>query len=342
MGTEFMKYTHVERWGHAEVDGIEVGTCHVFPKLDGANASAWLRGGDPSFPLLCAGSRNNVLGGERTLQGFHDFVMRDQNERGPLSRFFSVHGDRYTLFGEWLVRHTFKHYRPDAWRRFYVFDAWDHVDQEWVPYGTYNPILEECGIDFIPPLSIITNPTEEQLRREVEQNTYLVADGAGPGEGVVVKNYAFTNRYGRPCFAKLVRNEFKEENRRAFGVPEKDGAYQIEAHIAEEHVTQELVAKERAKVEAAIWEGVGFEQREGILGDLDLLEASDGEERAKQLYLSTARGQLIPRLLETVFHCVVTEELWAALKKHKNATINFGTLRKFVTAEVKKNAADLF
>ena len=37
----FKKYTHIVRFGHDEVEGIEDGTCYVFPKLDGANASIW-------------------------------------------------------------------------------------------------------------------------------------------------------------------------------------------------------------------------------------------------------------------------------------------------------------
>jgi len=29
----FKKYTHIVRFGHDEVEGIEDGTCYVFPKL---------------------------------------------------------------------------------------------------------------------------------------------------------------------------------------------------------------------------------------------------------------------------------------------------------------------
>ena len=30
----FQKYMHLERFGTDEVDGINLGECHVFPKLD--------------------------------------------------------------------------------------------------------------------------------------------------------------------------------------------------------------------------------------------------------------------------------------------------------------------
>lgn len=29
----FIKYQHLERYGNTEVEGIEVGTCYVFPKI---------------------------------------------------------------------------------------------------------------------------------------------------------------------------------------------------------------------------------------------------------------------------------------------------------------------
>ena len=34
---EFRKYQHIERFGTSEVEQIEIGTCYVFPKIDGTN-----------------------------------------------------------------------------------------------------------------------------------------------------------------------------------------------------------------------------------------------------------------------------------------------------------------
>ena len=39
---EFKKYQHVERFGNIEVEGIELGKCYIFPKIDGTNASIWI------------------------------------------------------------------------------------------------------------------------------------------------------------------------------------------------------------------------------------------------------------------------------------------------------------
>lgn len=49
----------------------------------------------------------------------------------------------------------------------------------------------------------------------------------------------------------------------------------------------------------------------------------------------------IPQLLETVYRCIVVEELYDYLKKH-NGTINFKTLKHFVTAKVKELKKELF
>jgi hypothetical protein len=34
---EFRKYQHVERYGSPEVEGVELGECCIFPKLEGTN-----------------------------------------------------------------------------------------------------------------------------------------------------------------------------------------------------------------------------------------------------------------------------------------------------------------
>jgi len=140
----------------------------------------------------------------------------------------------------------------------------------------------------------------------------LIDDAAdGPGEGVVVKNYGFVNQFGQGRHAKLVRQDFKEESARAFGVAEKDGAFENEVFLAEKFVTQARVSKVRCKINA--------------FGTLE-------------------RKKLIPRLLQTVYHDVVEEEIHQMLKalNGKRSVIDFGRLRSRVIYETKKFAADLF
>ena len=52
----FSKYQHVERFGTTETNGIEMGMCYIFPKIDGTNSQLWFEAG-----YLHAGSRNREL-----------------------------------------------------------------------------------------------------------------------------------------------------------------------------------------------------------------------------------------------------------------------------------------
>jgi hypothetical protein len=298
-------YDHLERLGGDEVEGIDIGTVHVYPKLDGANGRVGMLGGD----IRC-GSRTRVLGQAGELQGFYDHVQgqKDRFEAyiNRLSELLQKERDRFTLYGEWLVPHTLKAYREDAWKRFWIFDVHDgekYLHQElWEPYtGAYN-------LDVIPLLRTYIDPSEDQMRGCIHSNTFLITDGGGLGEGVVFKNYGWRNKFGRQQWAKVVRNEFKESNLRVFGTPTIPGEQQVERDIARTGITQALVAKERAKIEQE----------------------------------TTERKVLIPRLLETVYHALVTEELWTPLKKANFPSVNFKKLRAFSNALVKEFACDLF
>lgn len=147
------------------------------------------------------------------------------------------------------------------------------------------------------------------------------------GEGVVLKRYDWTNRYGRQPWAKVVRNEFKESNRRSFGVTEKTGEFQVELAIAQEFCTPTLVGKTRAKVVAAVASAQG----------IDLTGPN-----AQRLVESVYRGKVIPQLLGRVFHDLVVEELWPAVKKHRNPVVDFKKLERCCTEQTKRLAADLF
>jgi len=337
--SSFRKYDHVERLGHSDVEGLSIGDVYVFPKLDGTNASVWFDFGCNGLEVCC-GSRTRKLSRTADNAGFYEWVHSREN----WNKFFEIcrsGGEHWTVYGEWLVPHTLKTYRADAWRRFYVFDVYDNSKQRYLGYDEYEPTIKGVGLDVIEPLCTFTNPSDEQLQREAEQNTYLILDGAGCGEGIVLKNYYWHNQFGRQPWAKIVRNEFKEENKRAFGTTVKGGEFQVEAAIAEEYVTLELVKKTRSKIVTAI---MNDEEATYSLEDKKARLGSDYDEyRALRKRVEERhRGQLIPRLLGTVYHEVITEELWEAVKKHKDPTIDFKKLKAHCIMWTKKYAADLF
>ena len=334
----FRRYDHVERLWHEKMEGITIGEVYVFPKLDGTNASVWFENVPGIGWFVQSGSRHRTLTALADNAGFFKWV----NEPDTSERFFEIcrsGGENWTIYGEWLVPHTLKTYRQDAWRRFFVFDVYDNEKQKYLSYEEYEPTIKEAGLDVIEPLCIFTNPSDEQLQREAEQNTYLILDGAGCGEGIVLKNYLWNT--GQGPWAKIVRNEFKEENKRAFGTTEKGGEFQVEAAIAEEFVTQFLVEKVRSKILCDLTEEdvvAGLEPSGVWVTKTYGQKFAERETRVQERH----RGKLIPRLLGTVFHDLVDEELWMALKKHKFPTVDFKKLRQHSIMQTKKFAADLF
>jgi hypothetical protein len=318
--TQFRRYEHLERLNHPETRDIELGLVHVFPKLDGTNGSVWL---DELGRIQC-GSRNRVLTADADNQGFHAWVHSDDPRAVGLR---SALPPGMVVYGEWLVPHTMKTYREEAWSRFWVFDVFSRELGRYLTWEDYSAWLSAAGVDLVHPLCTINKPSPAQLLAQCETNTYLVQDGAGVGEGVVIKRYDWTGVKGRQVWAKVVRNEFREKNALAFGVPEKDGAFQIERAIAEKFVTPTLVGKTRAKVVTDV----------ANLNGIDLTQPN-----AQHDTECRHRGKVIPQLLGRVWHDLIVEEFWNVLRTWKNPAVDFGLLHRHVVATTKVLAADLF
>lgn len=294
----FQKYMHLERLGTSEVEGIEVGTTWVFPKLDGTNGQVWQEDGE-----ICTGSRNRALTVESDNAGFHNWAIAQEN----LKQYFAKYPS-HTLYGEWLVPHSLKTYRDDAWRRFYVFDVMDRATGAMVHFENYKDGLSRHGIDYLAPIATVKNGTTEHYLKCLDKNVFMIKDGCGVGEGVVIKNYEWQNKYGRVTWAKLITNAFKEEHHKAMGAPEVGGVV-LEETIANEFVTQHLVDKVQAKIA------------------LD----NDGWQ-----------SRFIPKLLGVVWHDLITEEIWEILKRHKNPRIDFSVLNRFAIMRIKSLKPELF
>lgn len=294
---EFKKYQHIERFGTDEVDGIEYGQCYIFPKIDGTNGQTYMKD-----DKLMAGSRNRELSLEDDNQGFYDYVLRN-----PCLVEFHLEFPEVRLYGEWLVPHTLRTYRQDAWKKFYVFDV-EYLDNL-LPYDQYLPMLQKYNLDFIIPLAIINNPTYDNLVAKLPANTFLIEDGKGDGEGIVIKNYDYKNKYGRQTWAKIVKTEFKEKNVLAMGLKPTDGSFQVEEAIASEFIDEVLVDKVYANIknESGCW-----------------------------------RSEFIPRLLNTVFYDLVREETWNFVKKHKQPKIDFKVLNRYAIQKIKQLKPELF
>lgn len=292
--SKFIKYQHIEPFGHEETEGIQFGECYIFPKIDGTNSQLWWDNG------LRGGSRNRELYVESDNRGFFNWAVKKQNFIDFFNKYPNVH-----LFGEWLVPHTLKTYVDSAWNNFYVFDV--IKDGTYIHYEEYRLMLEEFGIDYIPPICKIINPDIDKLILQLEKNVFLIQDGKGTGEGIVIKNYSFKNKYGRVTWAKIVKNEFKAMHSRN-ATPDARSKKVLEDEIVNKFVTKELIEKEFAKIKA------------------------DGGWTSIK----------IPRLLNTVYYCLVKEYCWEFVKQYKNPTINFKSLNILTTNKIKELKPEIF
>ena len=216
-----------------------------------------------------------------------------------INNFFSDGEHRgYRIYGEWLV-HNHVRYEDDAYAHLYVFDVID-------PSGRYVPPEEwddlGLGLFCVPTIDQFDLKHEPdpmgRLTADMERSVYRTADG-GPGEGIVVKRYGdWRNRYGNVLWAKMVRDEYRSAvhvGRRAADV---NG---LEVTVAEEFITRAYCEKE-----------------------LDKIKATDGWNET-----------MIPRLLGSIWHEFVSEEMWNVLKRHKNPIIDFGRLQRAVYERIK-------
>jgi len=290
------RYMHVEKIASDEVGGLFDGMVHVFPKIDGTNGSVWLDSGG----LRC-GSRNRVLSLLDDNQGFMEHVLANDNILNLL-----IQNPKWKLYGEWLVPHTFKAYRDNAWKKFYVFDV--KVGEEFLPYNDYWPALVSHDVDFIPCQTVAEFPTFEGLLEfELPKANFLVEDGKGPGEGLVLKRYGFVNSHGRTAWAKIVRSEFKDAHS-SNSKPSIHANTPVELEMCDQFYKKDIPEKVFAKIK------------------------NDGGWQSKK----------IPELLHRSYYDFFTEELWTAVKKMKNPTVDFKRLNRLVIERTKTYLPEVF
>lgn len=291
----FRKYEKIYRLGTSEAEGILKGTVYVAPKLDGTNGSIWCEDG-----ALLFGSRNHKLGEGADNAGFKASNMGSLRLRDYFCEF-----PHRRLYGEWLVPHTIKGYKDDAWRRFYVYDV--HDGERFLTPHEWEEPMKKHEIDFIEH-KILHSPTMEEVEATLTLLSKQYMKPGEIGEGIVLKNFDFTNRFGVCAYAKYINEGFQSRPKKvAYDNP-------IEEEISSKCVTEYLVKKTADKI---LW-------------------ASGLEEPVWD------RKTMIPRLIETVYHDVITEKLYDVLKGMKSPIVNFKVLKGFVSRDVKSLGKEYF
>lgn len=296
-----VKYQHIERLGTDATEGIDQGTYYVFAKLDGTNGVLWWE----DDRVRC-GSRKRELTAEKDNAGF----FAKFSDSAPLTDFFTEHPN-LVIYGEWLVHHTVN-YVEMAYKKFYVFDVFDMDEHRYLPYMEYTDLISKIdpeNILVVPPMATVKDSpiTSADIQRYFSCTGLLLQDPTALGEGIVIKNYDYKNIYGRVVWAKVVRDEYKQQK---YTKIETKGENPVEELYISKFCTNAFIVKEFEKV--------------------------------KELHEGKWETKFIGRLLGHVYHELVVENTWEFIKKYKNPTVNFRVLRKLCDDAVKKALPELF
>lgn len=300
---KFKKYQHIEHLGKPEVADITEGTVYIFPKLDGANASVYW---NPKTSSIECSSRNQRLTENNTLKGFWNYVQDNQ-----LLQELVINYPNYIFYGEWLIPHTIQNYRKDAWKKFYIFDAYDTEECRFIEYGILEDIIDTCNsiaitedqyIELVPCIYLFTNPSAAELQLVADEVDYL-CEGETTGEGIVVKRYNSESQ----IWAKVINSKFKEKKNKSWGVKGE-----LEARIIQNYMDNHFILKEYAKIK---------------------VEFSDKE---------IPKHRFIQMVLSKIFFEFIDENIKRIVKRYKNPTLNFTRLRALSDEQVKRTLTDLF
>lgn len=294
----YKSYQHIEKLGTSETEGILKGEVHLSYKIDGSNGCIYLKdNGELGF-----GSRKRELSITEDNMGFMASFVTDKSLYSKFEEILKKNPN-FIIYGEWLVPVTIKRYGKDAWRKFYVFDVFNNEDGTYLPFNTYKEMLDEYGLLYIPEIAVLNNPSEEDIKEYLDKTgEFLITEGLG--EGIVIKNYDYKNKYGRRTWAKILTEDFKK-NKKELGernhIAKNEG--DIELLIVNYYLTSEHILKEKYKIE----------EKYGGWSSKNIFE-----------------------LLNRVYDEFLKDNFELILKKYKDPTINFKLLRQYSNDFVKE------
>lgn len=294
---EQRKYTDIVRMGHRSTAGVvkEGDYITVYEKLDGANASFKVGNGPAE---ILAFSRNTQLSSENNLRGFYEFTRKIV----PHELMSGV-----IYFGEWLVKHKVDY--GDNAGTFYLFDIYDELDSSYAPTDFVMAEAARLGLAIAPILYAGPYVSFEHLQTLVGRSALAATPDSG--EGIVVKNVDFRDRFGHQTFVKMVSESFREMMPQK--APRDPNAPQSpESVFVSTFLTTGRVDKLLRKLvdEAVIPESFGLEDMGTILRELgprtyaDLLKEERGSLPAdfEEKQVRRAIGKFLPGTVRAIIN----------------------------------------
>lgn len=284
----FKRYPKIHRLGKEETEGILEGVVHIEEKIDGANVSIWYENGE-----ICMGSRSQKI--TEGFNGFCDYVRNHPTLTVLFERYPHIR-----LYGEWLVRHTIG-YNETAYKKFYLFDVTSRTaetdsdgearEEFWARMAVHQLAQD---FDLLTPAyhGEFENPTPDVINQFVGKSTL-----GEHGEGVVLKNPTFRDKFGNHNYAKVVTESFKEDNGVTFGGNNKHSDTYWEMYIVNKYMTLARIEKIMNKIQPMLDKRLDLEH--------------------------------IPRISNTAYHDMLTEEIWEIADKV--GTVDFKALKRVAT-----------
>lgn len=192
--SEIKKYTDIVRLGHkSTVDVLHAGDhITITEKIDGANSSFIL---NENGDIDCF-SRNTNLDAENTLRGFYGWAQ-------------SINADNlnpnFRYYGEWLVSHKIQ-YKPEYYNKFYLFNVYDEEAGLYLSDKIMRAEASRLNLNTVPLIYEGEYISFDHLMSFVGKSDMAISYG----EGIVVKNVDYRDRYGHQLFVKLVHEDFCE------------------------------------------------------------------------------------------------------------------------------------
>ena len=149
-------------------------------------------------------------------------------------------------------------------------------------------------------ISFWNYPEPEELYDFLEKATFLKENDEA-GEGIVIKNYGYKNKYGRQSWAKVIRSEFrKKKKERVMNSLKPVNEHKFVDDCFTEHYCRKEMLKFLYEKKVEYWD-----------------------------------SKFMKEFVETVFHELISEEFSDFLFTFKKLpTINFGTIRCFIYRKV--------
>lgn len=198
---ELKKYTDIIRYGRSDTeDVLKVGDyITITEKIDGANSSFRKDEGNPLGITMY--SRNTILDESNTLRGFYNWCLEKIK---PIKEKLN---NNYIYYGEWLCQHKCV-YKKEMYKNFYLFSIWNVEKGKYESDKIVKLEAERLGLTTVPYFYEGKFISFEHLQQFIGKSQ--LTEVPDTGEGIVVKNVNYINKYGKQCFVKLVTEKFAE------------------------------------------------------------------------------------------------------------------------------------